>query len=101
VSLGQVRLARACQFAKTFPVEFQLRKATAADWDFIWELRVRTMKRVISESHGWDVDMQRTYAAESLNGQIVLVGGQPRHEVVAHRAMHGWRESRLTLPATR
>lgn len=58
-------------------MEFQLRNATGADWDFIWDLRVSTMKRVISESSGWDEPTQRTYAVDSLLGQIVLVDGQP------------------------
>jgi ribosomal protein S18 acetylase RimI-like enzyme len=57
-------------------MDFQLRKADRTDWDFIWALRVDTMKRVVSQSSGWDDDVQRTYAAESLNGEIVLVDGQ-------------------------
>ena len=58
-------------------MEFELRPATAADWDFIWDLRVRTMKPLISESYGWDENLQRVYAVDSLLGQIVLVDGQP------------------------
>jgi ribosomal protein S18 acetylase RimI-like enzyme len=35
------------------------------------------MKEVINESYGWDEDTQRRYAAESLDGEIVLVDGRP------------------------
>ena len=57
-------------------MEFQLRKADETDWEFIWGLRVETMKFVICQSYGWDDHVQRTYAAESLNGEIVLVDGE-------------------------
>ena len=53
--------------------EFTLRKAIAADFDFIWQLRLVTMKSIISKSYGWHEPTQREYAAESLNGNIVLV----------------------------
>ena len=55
---------------------FQLRKAELSDFDFIWRLRVATMKQVVSQSYGWDEADQRLYAKESLNGNIVLVGGE-------------------------
>jgi ribosomal protein S18 acetylase RimI-like enzyme len=35
------------------------------------------MKPLISESYGWDENLQRVYAVDSLLGHIVLVGGQP------------------------
>jgi ribosomal protein S18 acetylase RimI-like enzyme len=35
------------------------------------------MKEMIGQSYGWDEEIQRAYAAESLNGEIVLVDGQP------------------------
>jgi ribosomal protein S18 acetylase RimI-like enzyme len=56
-------------------MKFQLRKVDQQDWDFIWSLRVATMKDLIVGSYGWDEDTQRSYAEESLNGQIVLVDG--------------------------
>jgi ribosomal protein S18 acetylase RimI-like enzyme len=58
-------------------MQFQLRQAEASDFDLIWQLRVATMKTVISEAYGWDEATQREYAAESLKGQIVLVEGTP------------------------
>lgn len=54
-------------------MRFRLRKAGKADLDFIWRLRVATMKETISQSYGWDEEAQRGYAAESLRGKIVLV----------------------------
>jgi hypothetical protein len=30
------------------------------DWDFIWSLRIATMKDVIAGSYGWDEETQRT-----------------------------------------
>ena len=55
--------------------EFTLRQAIAADLNFIWQLRLTTMKNIISASYGWDESTQRQYAAESLQGNIVLVEG--------------------------
>ena len=56
---------------------FRLRKAEGADLDFIWRLRVATMKEAISQSYGWDEETQRGYAAESLRGEIVLIDERP------------------------
>ena len=56
-------------------MKFILRKAIASDLDFIWQLRVIVMKDIISKSYGWDEQIQRSYATESLNGEIVLVEG--------------------------
>ena len=58
-------------------MEFQLRKAKESDWGFIWDLRVRTMKWMINQTYGWDEEIQRTYATESLKGEIVLVEDKP------------------------
>jgi GNAT superfamily N-acetyltransferase len=58
-------------------MRFQLRKAEAADLEFIWQLRVATMKEAICNSYGWDEATQREYAEESLRGQIVQVDNQP------------------------
>ena len=54
---------------------FSLRSAIASDFEFIWQLRVITLKEAISQSYGWDEPTQRSYAAESLAGNIVLVEG--------------------------
>ena len=58
---------------KEQPTEFTLRKAIATDFDFIWQLRIATMKNAISTSYGWHGPTQKEYAAESLNGDLVLV----------------------------
>ena len=55
----------------------RLRKAEEADLDFIWGLRVATMKEAVSQSYGWDEGTQRGYAAESLRGEIVLIDEKP------------------------
>lgn len=60
---------------KNQPLQFSLRPAIASDFNFIWQLRVITLKEVISQSYGWDKPTQRSYAAESLAGKIVLVKG--------------------------
>ena len=54
-------------------MKFTLQKATETDLDFIWRLRVVTMKDMITSFSEWDEHAQRNYAAESLNGYIVLV----------------------------
>lgn len=56
-------------------VEFILRKAIASDLEFIYQLRIATLKSTISKSYGWNEQTQRNYAAESLKGNIVLVEG--------------------------
>ena len=56
---------------------FRLRKSEEEDWEFIWRLRVATMKEAISKSYGWDDETQRGYAAESLRGEIVLIDEKP------------------------
>lgn len=62
---------------RSLPPPFQLRPAVDADREFIWSLRVATMKQLIAEAYGWDESVQRGYADESLTGQIVLVEGRP------------------------
>jgi GNAT superfamily N-acetyltransferase len=56
---------------------FRLRPAEPADREFIWRLRVATMKDMIGAAYGWDETTQRAYADESLGGLIVLVGEEP------------------------
>ncbi len=59
-------------------MKFELRKVEKQDWDFIWTLRVETMKEKIANSYGWDEETQRRYAEESYDrGQIVLVDNKP------------------------
>ena len=56
---------------------FRLRRARRTDLDFMWRLRVATVKEAISKSYGWDEETQRGYAAESLRGEIVLIDERP------------------------
>ncbi|MGH9768734.1 MAG: GNAT family N-acetyltransferase [Blastocatellia bacterium] len=58
-------------------MKFRLRKAEETDLDFIWRLRVATMKETVIQSYGWDEETQRGYAAESLQGEIVLIDEKP------------------------
>ena len=58
-------------------MNFRLRSAERSDLDFIWRLRVATMKEAISHSYGWTEETQRGYAAESLRGEIVLIDKRP------------------------
>jgi ribosomal protein S18 acetylase RimI-like enzyme len=53
-----------------------LRPATPSDFPFIWHLRRETMKGVVAASYGWVDDTQKTYAEESLQGQIVTFENQ-------------------------
>lgn len=66
-----------CGGALGTQMQFRLRPADKSDFDFIWRLRVATMKAAIEQSYGWDEATQREYAAESLAGQIVLVEEKP------------------------
>jgi ribosomal protein S18 acetylase RimI-like enzyme len=58
-------------------MDFRLRRVEPSDLDFIWRLRVATMKHMIEEAYGWDEGTQRAYAEESLGGMIVSVGEKP------------------------
>jgi hypothetical protein len=58
-------------------MDFRLRPAKPSDREFIWRLRVATMKDMIEAAYGWDEATQRAYADESLGGMIVLVGEEP------------------------
>lgn len=57
--------------------QFVLRRATPDDEEFVWRLRVATMKAMIEASYGWDEATQRGYARESLAGKIVIIDGEP------------------------
>ncbi len=58
-------------------MKFYLRKVEKQDWNFVWALRVETMKEMIVSSYGWEEKTQRSYAEESLSGQIVIVNDKP------------------------
>ena len=71
---------------------FRLRKAEEADLDFIWRLRVATMKEAVSQSYGWDEETQRGYAAESLRGEIVLIEHVAPLRALTRQAIDGLKE---------
>ncbi|MEO0375232.1 MAG: GNAT family N-acetyltransferase [Cyanobacteria bacterium P01_A01_bin.17] len=58
-------------------MEYRLRKAAKEDWSFIWSLRVTTMKDQINDTYGWEENTQKSYAQESLHGEIVLIDEMP------------------------
>ena len=55
--------------------EFTLRQATVDDIDFIYDLRVKTMKPFFDGTLGWNEAEEREKAADELtNAEIVMVG---------------------------
>ncbi len=55
---------------------YRLRKATAADYEFLYNLKVACLKEYITATWGWDETLQRARFAESfnpLNNQIIIV----------------------------
>lgn len=58
-------------------MDFQLREAEESDLDFIWQVRIVTMKDLIDRTYGWNEKVQLGYAKESLKGSIVLVDETP------------------------
>ena len=58
-------------------MDFRLRPAEPSDLEFIWRLRVATMKAAIEAAYGWHEATQRGYAEESMAGTIVLIGEEP------------------------
>ncbi len=58
-------------------IEFTLRPATVNDIEFIFELRVKTMKPFFEGTMGWNEAAEREKAAEELtNAEIAMVGGK-------------------------
>jgi len=59
---------------------YQLRQATLADRDFLYDLHVTTLKEVITATWGWDEEWQKKYFYRNFNPtkqQIVMVDGRP------------------------
>ena len=67
---------------------FELRKVQPADWEFVWALRVATMKDVIADAYGWDDDVQRSFAAESMAGEVVVVDASSAGVLALARRPH-------------
>ena len=48
------------------------------DRDFLWELKVVTMKKHIEATHGWDVPLAREFLERTMLGaELILVDGEP------------------------
>jgi GNAT superfamily N-acetyltransferase len=60
--------------------EYQLRPATAEDFDFLWNLHRATMRPYVEAIWGWDEGVQARRFREAFDPahrQIVIVGGHP------------------------
>ncbi len=59
---------------ETNKIEFNLRNATINDIEFIFQLRVQTMKKDFDNTFGWQDDEQRNRAADEIqHAQIIIV----------------------------
>lgn len=59
---------------ETNKINFNLRNATVDDIEFIFQLRVQTMKKDFDNTFGWYEDEQRKRAADEIqNAQIIMV----------------------------
>ncbi|MGI8855642.1 MAG: GNAT family N-acetyltransferase [Thermomicrobiales bacterium] len=59
--------------------EFQLRPATAADYDFLYRLHVAAMRDLVARVWGWDDTWQEQFFADHFDpapARIVVVGGE-------------------------
>jgi ribosomal protein S18 acetylase RimI-like enzyme len=58
---------------------YTLRQATTADYNFLWQLHVATMREYVAMTWGWDEDKQADYFRAHFNpagSQIIVVDGQ-------------------------
>jgi GNAT superfamily N-acetyltransferase len=56
-------------------IEFSLRPATDGDIEFIFDLRVKTMKPFFMDTYGWSDTEERIKAADELNhARIIMIG---------------------------
>ncbi len=61
------------------PVAYELREATEADREFLWELHALAMRAPVERTWGWDEGFQRGYFDEHFDPakrRIVVVDGQ-------------------------
>ena len=68
-----------CTGAKGRLLLYQLRIATDADYDFLYDLHVATLRAYVERTWGWDEAFQRAHFREHWNPsacQIVVVGGR-------------------------
>jgi ribosomal protein S18 acetylase RimI-like enzyme len=56
-------------------IKFNLRPATVKDIEFIYELRVKSMKPLFEGTLGWNEEKEREKASDGLaNAEIIMVG---------------------------
>jgi putative hydrolase of the HAD superfamily len=60
------------------PPSYDLRKATDADYDFLYNLHVATLKEYVEQTWGWDDAFQEAHFRErfAVGGQIIVVDGR-------------------------
>lgn len=69
---------------------YTLRPATTGDLDFLWELKVATLKDYITELFGWDEKLARELVDRHLaDADIVMVNGE-RAGVLKVAENDGW-----------
>lgn len=57
---------------------YTLRPVTAEDFDFLWRLKVATLKPYIEQTFGWEEDVAKQFLRRVMQGaDLVLVDGQP------------------------
>ena len=60
-------------------MEYALRQAVDADYDFLYQLKVACLKEYVAATWGWDEAYQQAHFAEYFNpkaSQIIMVAGQ-------------------------
>lgn len=53
-----------------------IKKMTEEDFEYIWDLRKRTMKEVIENSYGWDEKQQKEKAKEARKGNLIIINNK-------------------------
>ena len=57
---------------------YTLRPIVEDDYDFLWNLKIVTLRGYIEEYFGWDDETSRSFLRRTMeNGHLVLVDGQP------------------------
>src|SRR5258708_23857057 len=58
-------------------MDYTLKPATSADYDFLYDLHVKTMKAVVAKTWGWDEDFQKAHFKQYFtpaNTCLIMVG---------------------------
>jgi ribosomal protein S18 acetylase RimI-like enzyme len=75
----QMGTAAGAGAAGALPPEYALRPATAADYAFLWDLHVATMRPYVASTWGWDESVQEQgfrRGFDPAQEQIIVVDGQ-------------------------